>query len=185
MAWIEHAGSGRSLHLAGCCSVMHAHAFSSQVSLEQLAAFLAPAAHCTLTISCGHGMHPSQTPCGVLDQKGTATINTYTKSTCIIAESNHCLVRTKIGHNVLLDRAREKIVGSGLQVQGTFWDIGDTVAVSVDPKVEVPAHLAGKIQTLNVTADPFFFVSSSEPSSELIAPILRRQKHPLFSFREG
>ena len=81
--------AGRSLHLAGCYSVMHV--FSSQVSLEQLAAFLAPAAHRTSTISCGHGMDPSQLPCGILDQKGTATIIQYTKSTCIIAESNHCL----------------------------------------------------------------------------------------------
>jgi hypothetical protein len=111
--------AGRSLHLAGCYSLMHV--FSSQVSLEQLAAFLAPAAHCTLTISCGHGMDPSQPPCGILDQKGTATIIQYTKSTCIIAESNQPLFTTKISHIVLLNRTRERLL--------------------------VPAHPAGKVQS--------------------------------------
>ena len=77
---------GRSLHLAGSYSVMRA--FSSQVSLEQLAAFVAPAAHCTLTISCGHEMDPSQPPCGILDQKGTATIILHT---LLLNPSNHCL----------------------------------------------------------------------------------------------
>ena len=88
--------AGRSLHLAGCYSVMHV--FSSQVSLEQLAAFLAPAAHRALTISCGH---PSQPPCGILDQKGTAIIILHTQrvralllnpTTAYDKDKPHCII---------------------------------------------------------------------------------------------